>query len=133
MLYPLFAMVVLTFVVMLITVRTRIAAVRAGEMKASYFQTMSGSEASEAVAKTTRQFNNLFETPTLLYAAGAVYLALGLESSLTVTLAWLFVLARVAHAWIHIGYNKVMHRLAAFAFANGCILAMWINLVLEAS
>lgn len=98
MLYPLFAMVVLTFVVMLITVRTRIAAVRAGEMKASYFQTMSGSEASEAVAKTTRQFNNLFETPTLLYAAGAVYLALGLESSLTVTLAWLFVLARVAHA-----------------------------------
>ena len=44
MLYPLFAMTLLIFVIMLITVRTRFAAVKSGAMSGSYFKTMSGSE-----------------------------------------------------------------------------------------
>jgi hypothetical protein len=132
MLYPLFAMTLLIFVIMLITVRTRFAAVKSGAMSGSYFKTMSGAEPPAAVAKTSRQFSNLFETPTLFYAAGVIYLALDLQLPLTVTLAWLYVALRLVHAVIHIGYNNVMHRLMAFAASLLCVGGIWVCLLVEA-
>ena len=132
MLHPLFAMTLLIFIIALITVRTRFAAVKSGAMSGSYFKTMAGAEPPSAVAKTTRQFNNLFETPTLFYAAGILYLALDLNTALTVQFAWAYVALRLIHAIIHIGYNNVMHRLVAFAASLLCIGGMWICLLLEA-
>jgi hypothetical protein len=93
---------------------------------------MSGAEPPAAVAKTSRQFSNLFETPTLFYAAGVIYLALDLQLALAVTLAWLYVALRLVHAVIHIGYNNVMHRLMAFAASLLCVGGIWVCLLVEA-
>jgi hypothetical protein len=41
-------------------------------------------------------------------------------------MAWLFVLSRLLHAYIHSGTNYVRHRFNAFAFGAIVLLAMWI-------
>jgi len=129
MLYPMFAMVLLTFAVAVATLRVRGKAARAGTVDIGYFRLMQGQELPEAIVKSTRHFSNLFEMPMLFYVACTAYLALSIQSGFALFLAWLFVLFRCVHAWIHLGYNNVMHRLAAFMAANLCILLLWIILV----
>jgi hypothetical protein len=45
---------------------------------------------------------------------------------LFVVLAWLFVLSRLVHAYIHTGTNYVRHRFNAFATGVFILMAMWI-------
>lgn len=132
MLYPMFMLVMLTYVVMLITVRVRLGSVRSGRVPLDYFALMSGHEVPEMVAKTSRHFSNLFEVPVLFYTAGLLYLVLGLSDSLTIYLAWAYVVVRVVHTCIHLGYNNVLHRLIVFSVSNLCVLAMWISIVIAA-
>ena len=129
MLTAMFMLVILTMVIMVLTARVRIESVREGTVPASYYSLMQGDEIPEFVAKTTRNFNNLFEVPTLFYAGGAVYLALDLTTQLPVTCAWVFVAARVLHSIIHLGYNNVMHRLIVFGIGNFSVLLMWLAIV----
>jgi hypothetical protein len=76
MLYAMFVLVILTMVIMVLTARVRIESVQSGTVPQSYYSLMEGHDIPDFVAKTTRNFNNLFEVPTLFYAGGAVYLAL---------------------------------------------------------
>ena len=132
MLYPMFMLVMLTYVVLLVTVRVRTGAVRDGSVPITYFSLMQGEDIPEMVAKTSRQFSNLFEVPVLFYVAGLIYIALDMTTSFPVTAAWAFVAARIVHTCIHLGYNNVLHRLIVFGFGNLCVLAMWISIVAAA-
>lgn len=124
MIYPMFAMVLLTFAIMILTGITRINAVRTGKVRIGYFKTLSG-EAPEHLLKLSRHFSNLFEVPVLFYTAGVLSIALNIEHTLLPVFAWLFVLARCIHALIHITYNNVIHRLLAFASGSMCVLIIW--------
>ena len=129
MIYPMFMLVILTYVVLLLTLRVRTGAVRDGSVPISYFSLMQGDQVPDMVAKTSRQFSNLFEVPVLFYAAGILYVALGMESVFAVYCAWAFVAARVIHTCIHLSYNNVLHRLIAFGFGNLCVLGMWLAII----
>ncbi len=128
LLYPMFAMVVLTFVVGGITLRARIRAARVGDVKMNYFKTMAG-EAPEYMTKPVRHFNNLFETPTLFYAVSLAAIVTQTNGVRIQSLAWIYVASRLAHAYIHIGYNKVTHRMIAFLVSFVMILMMWITVL----
>ena len=129
MLYPMFFMVMLTFVILLFTLRIRLASVRRGEVSLSYYSLFQGEEIPDLVIKTSRNVANLFEVPVLFYTAGVLYVALEISDSVPVTLAWLFVIARVIHTGIHLSYNNVMHRLVVFGLGNLSVLGMWISIV----
>ena len=129
MLYPMFFMVMLTFVILLFTLRIRLTSVRRGEMSLSYYSMFQGEEIPDLVIKTSRNVPNLFEVPILFYTAGVLYIALEMSDSVPVTLAWLFVIARVIHSGIHLSYNNVMHRLIVFGLGNLPVLGMWISIV----
>jgi len=131
MLYPMAAIVLLTLIIALFTISVRFASVRQGDVKARYFKLMQGQEVPELVAKTSRSFNNQFEVPILFYTVATLYIALDLESTLALTLAWGFVGLRVVHAFIHLTYNHVLHRLLAFVGAFACVIGLWINLLLQ--
>lgn len=133
MLYPLFIMVILTFVILLFTLRVRISSVQKGEVSLSYYSLFQGEELPDLVAKTNRHFANLFEVPVLFYAGGILYVALDSTDPFPVYCAWSFVGARLIHTTIHLGYNKVMHRLVAFGIGNLSVLAMWIAIVSSAT
>lgn len=125
MLYPMFAMVALTFVVLICTATLRVRSVLRKEIPIKYYRVMAGYEAPEQVIKVGRQLSNLFEMPVLFYVAGLAYLALGLQIQGPVIVAWMFVLTRIAHAIVHVTYNNPLHRLIVFMAGNLCILVMW--------
>lgn len=129
MIYPMFFLVLLTFSILLLTLRVRIRSVQKGDVALSYYSLMAGSEVPDIVTKTTRQLSNLFEVPVLFYVAGVLYLSLDISSTLAVTFAWIFVAARVMHSLIHLSYNNVLHRVVAFGIGNLAVLAMWISIV----
>lgn len=131
MLYPMFAMVVLTLVVACVAVTCRIKSVKSGAVKIKYFQLMQGDAVSEDVIRTTRCVNNMFEVPVLFYVACTLFISLSVESALAIGLAWLFVLFRCAHAFIHLKYNNVIHRMNAFWLAYVCVLLLWVVLVVS--
>ena len=124
-----FVLVILTMVIMVLTARVRIESVQSGTVPQSYYSLMEGHDIPDFVAKTTRNFNNLFEVPTLFYAGGAAYLALDQAGQLPIISAWIFVAARVMHSIIHLSYNNVLHRLVIFAIGNLSVLVMWLGIV----
>ena len=111
MLYPLFFIVMLTFVIMLFTLRVRLASARRGKVSLSYISISQDKEIPDLVTKTCRNVANLFEVPVLLYAAGVLYVVLEMSQSIPVTLAWLFV----------------------FGLGNLSFLSMWMSIVASAN
>lgn len=129
MIYPMFVLVLLTFSILLFTLRVRIRSVQKGDVALDYYALMGEGEVPDIVRKTSRQVSNLFEVPVLFYVAGVLYVSLNITETLPITFAWLFVLARFMHSCIHLTYNNVLHRVVAFGLGNLAVLAMWISIV----
>lgn len=129
MIYPMFAMVVLTAVVLVTLFRCRVAAVRQGQVPLDYFRIYQGGVEPEMSAKTARHFANLFETPVLFYVVCLASMITGVTGFAMQALAWVYVAARVAHAYVHLGGNRIRQRLRVYFFSCLVLLAMWIYLV----
>jgi hypothetical protein len=126
-------MVLLTLIVGMIAFVVRLSSYRSGEIKVKYFKLMQGQEVPAMVTKTTRSFNNMFETPVIFYTACTLYLVMNVESMVGIVLAWVFIGLRYLHATIHLTYNHILHRMLAFWAAFLCAVALWFNLVIQVS
>lgn len=131
MVFPMFVMVMLTFVIGLIALKTRFASVTSGELRLKYYKLMEGTDVPEIVTQTSRSFNNQFEVPLLFYVACTLHISLGIESVVGLVFAWAFVLLRAVHACIHLTYNRVQHRMLAFLGAFLCAIILWLNLLIH--
>jgi len=129
LIYPMFAMVLLTTVVLGMLFRSRVSAVQQGQVTMKFYRTYQGEAEPETPAKRARHFINLFEAPNLFYAACLAAMVTH-DSGLTAQiLAWLYVLTRLIHSFIHLGGNRVKYRLRAY-FASWIVLVVfWIHLV----
>ena len=70
--YPLFALVMLTFVMAVATGASRLTSVRRRDIDPKYYRLMTGATPPDYVQKTGRNFANLLETPVLFYLLGAI-------------------------------------------------------------
>lgn len=126
--WPAFALVALTFAVVLRLARQRFAAARAGRVDPRYYKVFKGEGEPEDVAATARNLLNLYEMPTLFYAGIALAFAAGRSGTLLVALAWAYVALRYLHSAIHLTRNKVVWRFRAFAASLFVLLAYWAAL-----
>jgi hypothetical protein len=131
--YPMFAMVLLTATVLVIMFRSRVRAVREKALASAYFRTFQGGTEPEYVVKPARHFINLFEAPTLFYAGCLAAIATQTAGSIVLALAWAYVAIRVAHAWIHIGRNRLRHRIPVYGVSWAVLLTLWIAVVVQVS
>jgi hypothetical protein len=129
MLYPMFAMILLTFTVAGYLLNMRIAAIKAGQVKLSSFRLNNAEDMPVKMLQAARNYTNLFEMPVFFYAAGCVALTLHLDAFSMIILSWLFVFSRAVHSWIHLTSNNVIRRLQAFMAGNICVLLIWIIMV----
>jgi hypothetical protein len=127
--YPMFAMVLLTASVLVTMFRSRVRAVRENALASSYFRVYQGGTEPDYAVKPARHFINLFEAPTLFYAACLAALATGTTGPAILALAWTYFAVRVAHAWIHIGRNRLRHRIRIYAASWAVLLALWVCVV----
>jgi hypothetical protein len=128
--YPMLAMVLLTFTVLILLFRSRIRMVREGHAPVSYFRVFQGSPEPEYAAKPARHFANLFEAPTLFYAGCLAAMIVGVTNPVVLTLAWGYVAARLVHALVHLGSNRVRHRLRAYFASWLLLLGIWVYVAL---
>ncbi|MCS0496313.1 MAPEG family protein [Ancylobacter sp. MQZ15Z-1] len=124
-LLPVFVQVALTFLVLVRLGSVRGAAIRAGQVE----------EARAVIDDTAwpvrvRQANNClrnqFEFPVLFYVLVALALFTRQADLPFVVLAWLFVLSRIVHAWVHVTSNNIRLRFPAFAAGVVVLLVMWV-------
>ena len=127
--YPMAAMVLLTFTVLIATFRSRVAAVRAGEADAGYYKTYQEGAEPRQTAQFSRHLVNMFESPTLFYAACIAGMVTGQNGLVLVALAWVYVAMRVVHAYIHTGSNSLPPRIKIYFASWLVLLGMWGTLV----
>ncbi|WP_075178386.1 MAPEG family protein [Neptunomonas phycophila] len=128
--YPMFALVVVTFVVGLSMGAARLISVKKGQVNPKYYKLLTGYEAPENIIKLSNNFSNLLEVPILFYILGVLLVALDISNSVILILAWCFVALRIVHSVIHITYNHPKHRFYAFLTSSLIVLAMWVKLII---
>lgn len=125
-LYPIFALAGWTAVVQGLIPFARVQAARRGEVVVDDFKFGEAARVPVAVSIPNRNYMNLLEFPVLFYVVCLMlYTAQG-ASILLVNLAWAYVILRVLHSAIHLTYNRVTHRIAAFALSNFVLVTLWI-------
>ncbi|MDO9103416.1 MAG: MAPEG family protein [Methylovulum sp.] len=129
--FPVFAIVLLTFAVGILMLKCRFKAVKEDGLNRSYFLLNKGARLPDYLAKVTNHYANLFELPVLFYVLCLIIYS-GNHTDLPYTvLAWCFVISRYAHAYIHIGDNNVTHRMLAFLGGTLILAVMWIRLAVQ--
>lgn len=126
-LVPMLALVVLTFIGFIRMAAARGAAVKGGHDPA-YYKAHLGTPEPEATVAAVRHFGNLFELPTLFYAACITAFVLPAVGTWTLILAWAWVASRVLQSGVHMSYNNPTHRGGAFMIGVIVMLALWINI-----
>lgn len=129
LIYPMFAMVVLTFAVATVMLRSRIKAVRSKDVSVSFFKSYEGT-VPDYVAIPARHFSNLFETPVLFYVVCLAAMIIGKTGVTIVVLAWAFVALRIIHAVVHLGKNTVLVRMRVYLASWIVLLALWVAMLL---
>jgi hypothetical protein len=126
LIYPMLAMVLLTFVVLIVLFRSRVRMIREGHAPVSYFSVFQGSLEPEYAAKPARHLTNLFEAPTLFYAGCLAAMVADVTGAAVVAIAWGYVGARVLHAAVHLGGNRLRHRVRVYFVSWLLLLALWL-------
>lgn len=124
-LVPMLAMVVLTAIVALTMLRRRVAEMRSRRIHPQQVATSAQMAAALEDSRAADNFRNLFETPVLFYAALLTIYAAQLTGPAYLALAWTYAATRVVHTSIHCTYNRVIHRLVAFATSLFVLWALW--------
>ena len=124
-LLPLFVQVALTFVLLVWMARSRMGALKRRETTIGEIA-LGQPNWSPRAQQVANCYHSQFQLPLLFYVLTIVAIITRHADLLFVVLAWLFVLTRLVHAYIHTGSNYVRHRFNAFAAGVFILLAMWI-------
>ncbi len=110
--WPMLVQMGLTFAIYGLMSIRRMGSIREGKAKAADFRIPTVEP--EPSATVARSLINQFELPVLFYAACLVLFVLGAAGQVAVTLAWLFALVRIGHAYVHVTTNRLRYRRPLF-------------------
>lgn len=127
--WPMILQAALTYGIYVLMSRRRQSAIRAGSARTAQFRENRDEPAESLFARNN--LANQFELPVLFYAACLALHAVGAADAVAVTLAWIFVVSRYVHAWVHVTTNRIRHRRPAFIVGFFALAAMWIWLALR--
>lgn len=131
MFYPMFAMAMLTIGVGLYLFSMRVRMSKSGLVDPRVFKLNKSKDLPDVLIQTANNFSNLFEVPVLFYVACITAVVTQHQSLAMQVLAWLFVISRLAHTYIHLTKNKIIPRLIAFISGVLLVSIMWILLLLQ--
>lgn len=128
LIYPALAQILWTFVVLGIVVLRRRRAFRDEAMQPADVA-VSAERYSEPPRRAAANYASQFEAPVLFFALIMVALEVGAVGTVMAVVAWLFVLSRVVHTFVHIGANRLRPRGIAFGFGIACLACMWGGII----
>ena len=127
--WPMIAQALLTFAMYVVMSRRRLEGIRLGKAKAADFKVPAVEPDYSATA--ARNVTNQFELPVLFFVvclslqmtAGVNYVAL--------LIAWVFVVSRYLHAFVHVTSNKLRLRRPLFIVGFLACILLWIWLAVH--
>jgi hypothetical protein len=128
---PMLAMFALTAVVWVLMVFFRFGAVLYGAASIKYFRDYKTEPPAEWIERAARTFNNQMQVPMLFYTIALLMMIIPWADRVQVSLAWMFVVMRVIHTAIYIGFNYVPFRFATYAVSCITLGVMWIRFALS--
>ncbi len=84
----------------------------------------SGEEARES-RLVNRNIANQFELPVLFHIACLLLYITDADNIVTVVLAWIFVLTRYGHSFVHVTSNSLRYRAPLFGLGFAVLVALW--------
>lgn len=123
-LLPVFVQVALTFAMLFWMARSRVTAVKGKQVKMADVA-LGQLNWPTKVQQISNSYHSQLQVPVLFYVLTLLAVVTHHADLLFVILAWLFVLSRIVHAYIHTSSNYVPNRFNAFAVGVFILLAMW--------
>lgn len=127
-LYPVLVQALILFATLFLMAFERFKAINAKQVRAG--------EAGERptflgrAGTVSNAYHNQLEMPMMFYAVVAFALITDCADWEMTALAWVYVALRAVQTFIHVTYNKIGHRAAAFVGSAIVLMAMWINLAI---
>ena len=130
-LFPVIALAAWTFAVLLFLAFRRCIALFRQQVSPADFRIGESANVPVELRLINRNLMNLLELPILFYVVALSLLVTQQVGAISLWLAWTYVLLRVLHSLIHIGYNHVLHRLIVFTVGNFVLSGLWLCLFLS--
>lgn len=129
-LLPLFVQVLLTFGLILWMAYHHTSLLRNGEVHPRDIALRERNWPPD-VLKVDNAAHNQLETPVLFYVLTILAIITRHADLLFVVLAWVFVLLRIAHAYVHVTSNRVALRGPLFGLALMVLIVMWLIFIVR--
>ena len=122
---PVLAQMLLTLVLYVALQRVKSRAARAGEVDEAR-RPLHEDAWPDYVLRVNNNIRNQFELPVVFYVLCVVLWELQVAGMLAQVLAWVFVLSRIVHAWVHTRANVVPLRRRIFTVGVVIVVLMWV-------
>jgi len=119
--WPLLAQIALPIIILLLNGKRKSDDRKAGNVDAKK-SAMDNTAWSKPVVLTSNNLANQAQLPVLFYVICLVLAAINAVGTLTLSLAWVFVISRYVHSYAHVTSNFIPARLGSFIF--GAIVLM---------
>lgn len=127
--WPMIGHVLLVFLIYGLLSLRRKAAVMSGSAKISQFRENQNEPAQSLFVRNA--LGNQFELPVLFHIAClSLYVTQGV-GTVSLAMAWVFVVSRYAHTAIHVTSNRIRYRQPAFIAGFVMVFVLWILLALQ--
>lgn len=129
-LLPLFVQIVLTFVLFCWMAYHRVTVIRAGAVHPRDIA-LRQPNWPPRVLQIGGAAHNQLETPILFYVLTILAIITRQADLLFVVMAWLFVLIRLGHAYVHVTSNRIAVRGPVFGLALLVLMLMWLIFIVR--
>lgn len=123
-LYPVFAQVFLTFIIMLWMGQQRVSCISRGEVRAVDIGMRKDVLVGRA-AMVSNNYHNQFEMPVLFYVLCGFVFITSQADIILVSLAWGYVGIRYIHAFVHTMVRSMTKRFSLFVISCLLLMGMW--------
>ncbi|HET9628049.1 MAG TPA: MAPEG family protein [Novosphingobium sp.] len=125
---PMLVVVGVTFVGFVRLLVARAAASK--EIDVSYYSTYRDGREPEPAWLAARHWSNLFELPTVFYAACLTAYVTGAVTPAALACAWGFAIGRVGQSLVHLTTNRLYLRGLAFILSVLFLFGLWVQLAI---
>ena len=122
---PVFVLVLLTFALLIMTGRARLAALREGHVRIGDIA-LGQNAWPDRTQQISNAFDNQFQLPVMFYVLVILVLMTGKQDYIFIAAEWLFVLSRVGHAAVHVTSNNVQQRFYVYVAGALLLMLMWL-------
>lgn len=124
-LLPTLALVFLTAGVWVLLYIRRVREMRGRRIHPQAVATRAQGAAALQDTAASDNFMNLFELPLFFYVLTILLYVTDMVDRTHVALAWSYVALRYGHTYIHVTYNRVMHRFQVYLLSAVVLWVMW--------